>query len=84
VVPDYFFRYGCYYAQEAIEIMAKYKEVIGCKYNKECEADNELTGMSLTGMSYTCCSFCSIKGECPNESKQCNEVPDTCDGVIAV
>ncbi len=64
--------------------MAKYKEVFGCKTRKDCEADRGLTGMGMTGMYYTCCAHCPIKGGCPDEAEQCSEVPDTCDRVIAI
>lgn len=42
------------------------KEVNGCKYNKR---DNCQSGQ--------CCTYCEDK--CDNE---CNEVPDTCNGVL--
>lgn len=54
------------------------KTIIGCKFKKNCEMDE-----GITEKPFVCCSMCSVPGGCPDEHEQCNEVPDTCCGIIS-
>ena len=55
------------------------KTVLGCKFKKNCEVEVD---EGITEKPFICCAICSVTGGCPDESKQCSEVPDTCCGII--